>query len=272
MDAHFPYVPPTPYDALFPGKNRRITQDDLTFEQEAIGVGAPVPANYRPHTVSQYDGGIAYMDAQVGKLIAWLKQQHAYDDTMIIVTSDHGEAVGERNFTGHANSAYQNLLHVALLVKYPSSVASAHPGVVDAAVSLIDVAPTVLRVLLLPAPVSMQGQDLREAWPERQRELFSETFPCAVVQSPECPRGCIARAVFSWPYKFITSTNGRRQLYNLASDPDETHDLMETMAAKALQLNTDLQAWMKTFPPHARQKLELNAEALRRLKSLGYVQ
>jgi arylsulfatase A-like enzyme len=264
-------VPPAPYDSLFPGKNRGITQDDLGFEQQAIGVGAPVTANDRLHTISQYDGGIAYMDAQIGKLIAWLKQQHAYDDAMIIVTSDHGEAFGERNFTGHGNSAYQNLLHVALLVKYPAA-AGTRPLVVDAPVSLIDVAPTVLKVLGLPAPASMQGLDLREAGADKQRELFSETFPCAVVQSPECPRGCIARAVFSWPYKFITSTNGRRQLYDLAADPDETRDLMRTMTRKGLQLNADLHAWMKTFPPHSRQKLQLNAEALRRLKSLGYVQ
>ena len=71
------------------------------------------------HCVSQYDGGIAYVDHQIGEVVTWLKRHGAYDNTMIVVTSDHGEAFGERHRVGHANSPYQNLLHVALIVKYP---------------------------------------------------------------------------------------------------------------------------------------------------------
>jgi arylsulfatase A-like enzyme len=271
MDAHFPYAPPAPFDTLFPGKNRRLTEEDLDAQQQAIAAGAPVPAGYRPHAVSQYDGGIAYLDAQIGKLVAWLKQQDAYDDTMIVVTSDHGEAFGERNHTGHANSPYQNLLHVGLLVKYPASAAVV-AGVVDTPVSLVDVAPTVLAVAGAPIPANIHGRSLLDASAAAQREFFSETFPCATLQSPECPRGCIARTAFSWPYKFITSTSGRRQLYDLSADPDETRDLSQREAALARRLNADLRAWMKTFPSRPRQKLQLGPEALQRLKSLGYVQ
>ena len=121
MDAHFPYVPPAPYNASFPGKRARITQDDLEEEQTLISRGQGEPAGYRPHCVSQYDGGIAYMDAQIGKVIDWLKREKAYDNTMIVVASDHGESFGERHRVGHANSPYQNLLHVPLLIKYPRS-------------------------------------------------------------------------------------------------------------------------------------------------------
>ena len=103
MDAHYPYVPPAPYNASFPGKRPRLTQDDLEAEQTAITKGQPEPAEYRPHCESQYDGGIAYMDAQIGKIIDWLKQEKAYDDTMIVVTADHGESFGERHRVGHAN-------------------------------------------------------------------------------------------------------------------------------------------------------------------------
>jgi arylsulfatase A-like enzyme len=272
MDAHFPYTPPAPFDRQFPGKNWRLTSDDLDLEQQAIAAGAPVPANYRPHTISQYDGSIAYMDAQIGQLMDWLKERHVYDNTMIIVASDHGESFGERNHTGHANSPYQNLLHVALMVKYPASWPAPAGTVVDTPASLIDVAPTVLKVLGEPVPPRMQGQDLLQANSAANREFFAETFPCATLQSPECPRGCIARVVYSWPYKFITSTNGRRQLYDLSNDPDETRDLLHTDPQQAQQLNADLQAWMRTFPTHSHQKLQLNPDALHRLKSLGYVQ
>ncbi|HLI84130.1 MAG TPA: sulfatase-like hydrolase/transferase [Bryobacteraceae bacterium] len=272
MDAHFPYAPPAPYDREFPGKNRRLTADDLDLEQQAIAAGGPVPSNYRPHAISQYDGGIAYMDAQIGQLMDWLKQQRIYDNTMVVVTSDHGEAFGERNHTGHANSPYQNLLHVALMVKYPASAGAPAGTVVETPVSTIDIAPTVLKVLGSPIPPTMVGQNLLQTDPAAKREFFAETFPCATLQSPECPRGCIARAVYSWPYKFITSTNGRRQLYDLSADPNETHDLLRTDPREAKQLNADLRAWVKTFPGHSRQKLQLNPEAIQRLKSLGYVQ
>jgi arylsulfatase A-like enzyme len=272
MDAHFPYTPPPPFGRKFPGKNRHLTSDDLDLEQQMISEGGTIPANYRPHTISQYDGGIAYMDAQIGQLVGWLKEQRVYDNTMVLVTSDHGEAFGERNHTGHANSPYQNLLHVALMVKYPASSGAPAGTVVDTPVSLIDVAPTVLKVLGMPVALTMQGRDLLRADLAEKREFFAETFPCATLQSPECPHGCLARAVYAWPYKFITSTSGRRQLYDLSTDPDETHDLLQTNTSEARQLNADLQAWMKTFPIHSRQKLQLDPEALQRLKSLGYVQ
>ena len=273
MDAHFPYAPPRPFDTLFPGKDHRLTEEDLDAEQQAIAGGAPVPGNYRPHVLSQYDGGIAYLDDRIGKLVHWLKQQEAYDDTMIIVTSDHGEAFGERNHTGHANSPYQNLLHVPLLVKYPVSAAAPRArSVVDVPVSMVDVAPTILSVAGAPVPGTMQGRSLLEASAAAPRELYSETFPCATLQSPECPRGCIARAVFSWPYKFITSTNGRRQLYDLSTDPDETRDLSQSQATMARQLNADLKAWIKASPSRPPHKLLLSPEALQRLKSLGYAQ
>ena len=138
MDAHFPYLPPAPYDVRYPGRRWGMTQDDLEVEQKTLVTGDNGAADYRPHCVSQYDGGIAYEDQQIGDVVRWLKRRGAYDNTMIVVTSDHGEAFGERHRVGHANSPYQNLLHVALMVKYPRQ---AHRGKEDGPVSLDDVAP-----------------------------------------------------------------------------------------------------------------------------------
>ena len=120
MDAHFPYLPPAPYDARYPGRRPGMTQDDLEEEQKALVTGQSGAGDYRPHCVSQYDGGIAYEDRQIGDVVRWLKRRGAYDNTMIVITSDHGEAFGERNRVGHANSPYQNLLHVALTGQVPA--------------------------------------------------------------------------------------------------------------------------------------------------------
>src|SRR5262249_48470986 len=141
MDAHFPYVPPAPFDVKYPGRRPGMTQDDLESEQKVLVSGNGTVPAYGPHCVSQYDGGIAYVDHQIGEVGTWLKHHGAYDNTMIVVTSDHGEAFGERHRVGHANSPYQNLLHVALLVKYPHQ---AHRGTEERPVSLADVAPTIL--------------------------------------------------------------------------------------------------------------------------------
>src|SRR5207248_321200 len=97
MDAHFPYLPPAPWDRKFPGKVSTLTKDYLEAEQYTISNGGGTPADYREYCLSQYDGGIAYLDAQIGRIVAGLRQRGLYDNTMIVVTSDHGEAFGEHH-------------------------------------------------------------------------------------------------------------------------------------------------------------------------------
>jgi arylsulfatase A-like enzyme len=266
MDAHFPYLPPAPYDMRYPGRRRGMTQDDLEVEQKALVTGTGGAGDYRPHCVSQYDGGIAYEDQQIGDVVRWLKRRGAYDNTMIVVTSDHGEAFGERNRVGHANSPYQNLLHVALLVKYPHQT---RRGTEDRPVSLTDVAPTILEAAGIGVPQAMQGRSLTAV---TDREIFGETFPCPVSHPPDCPNGCTARAIYAWPYKFITSSNGRRELFDLGGDPTENRNLYIQQPERAAQLSDRLAQWTKSMPKQLRETHTLSPEDLRRLKSLGYVQ
>jgi arylsulfatase A-like enzyme len=266
MDAHFPYLPPAPYDARYPGRRTGMTQDDLEEEQKALVTGQSGAGDYRPHCVSQYDGGIAYEDRQIGDVVKWLKHRGAYDNTMIVVTSDHGEAFGERKRVGHANSPYQNLLHVALLVKYAHQT---RRGTEARPVSLIDVAPTVLDAAGIAVPQAMQGRSLTTV---ADREIYGETFPCPVAHPPDCPKGCTARAIYAWPYKFITSSNGRRELFDLGGDPAENRNLYIQQPERAAELSERLALWTKSMPKQSRETHTLAPEDLRRLKSLGYVQ
>ena len=269
MDAHYPYLPAPPYDRAFPGKHSNLTQAELSLEQTAISLGGSVPAAYREHCISQYDGAIAYVDAQIGNIIDWLQKSGLYDNTIIVIASDHGESFGERQRVGHANSPYQNLLHVALMIKYPGG---RNAGTADWGASLIDVAPTILDTLGYAPPPNMQGRDLRRPNASGQRRLFSETFPCAVLQSPDCPRGCSADAVFAPPYKFIRMSNGRREMFDLRKDPNETSNVLSSFADIGDRLSAELVAWTKTTPTQAGKKMQLDPESLRRLKSLGYIQ
>jgi hypothetical protein len=78
--------------------------------------------------------------------------------------------------------------------------------------------------------------------------------------------------VFAWPHKFIASTSGKIQYYDLSSDPAENKDLAVVKSADARDLGLKLSQWVRTVPAQARQPLKLEGEALQRLKSLGYVQ
>ena len=262
MDAHFPYVPPAPY-----GHRTRITQDDLEAQQEQISKGRSEPSGYRRNCESQYDAGIAYVDAQIGKVVDWLKSRNAYDSAMIVVVSDHGESFGDRNRVGHGNSPYQNLLHVVLSIKYPHA---ATRGTITTPVSLIDVAPTVLSTLNLPIPGNMQGKPLTDS-AAASRKIYSETFACPVMHPLECPNGCAAKAIFEWPLKFIVTDNGKRELFDLSQDPDEHHNLQSQEQGRAAELATDLAAWSRALPAQTHDAKQIDPEKLKQLESLGYI-
>ena len=216
--------------------------------------------------MSQYDGGIAYVDQQIGDVVTWLKRRGAYDNTMIVVTSDHGEAFGERHRVGHANSPYQNLLHVALMVKYPHQT---HRGTEDRPVSLTDVAPTILEAAGIAVPQTMQGRSLTAT---ADREIFSETFPCPVAHSPDCPNGCTARAIYLVAVQVHHQQQRAPRIVRPGGDPAESRNLYIQQPERAAQLADRLALWMKSMPKQSRETHTLSPEDLRRLKSLGYVQ
>jgi arylsulfatase A-like enzyme len=266
MDAHYPYAPPAPYDRMFPGKRPRITQEHLGEDIDAIARGQEPQPWYRDHCESQYDGGIAYIDAQIGRIVDWLKLHNAYEQTMIVVTSDHGEAFGEKHRTGHANSPYQNLLHTALLVKYPGST---RKGIETQPVSLTDIAPTALAALGITPPVTMQGVDLAIA---NSRPIYAETFQNPVAHSPDCPEGCVTKVLLEWPYKYVDNrTNRRQELYDLSQDPQENHNLFATQSELAGRLANHLQAWTNHLPNQSTEIKKVNPGIADTLRGNGYV-
>jgi hypothetical protein len=82
----------------------------------------------------------------------------------------------------------------------------------------------------------------------------------------------MVRAVYEWPHKFIVSSSGKREYYDLSADHGEDRDLWLSERPAAQQLGLEMAAWLKTIPAQARQRMKLDGEALQRLKSLGYVQ
>jgi arylsulfatase A-like enzyme len=269
MDAHQPYFPIPPYDVKYPGRDSSLTYNQyFAIEFGALSGKRPYTDADRGRDESQYDGGIAYIDAYLGDLFKQLRRLDLYDDTMLIVTSDHGQSFGEKMLVGHGTSVYQEQVHVPLIIKYPGH---REAKVVDDLASHVDILPTVLGTLGYPVPKSLPGRNLSEA-PRVPVTVISESFPCDLFThlSPRFRR--TERALFRESFKLITSTNGEPDLFDLSKDPREEHNLDSQDPQVASGLNVDLQHWLSTLPVVQTRPAVLDKRTVEGFRSLGYLQ
>ena len=223
--------------------------------------------------LAEYDSAIASIDTSLKSLFAELKQAGLHDNTLIIVTSDHGEAFGEHHLMAHAvGHVYQELVHVPLLIKYPHQTAAQR--ITDLA-GQVDLMPTVLDVVGVSRPAKLQGRDLR--LPGSSVVYSSAEQAPTPSRSNSRFRG-IRRAVFSGSLKLITWTNGASELFDLNADPHETTNQLGTVAdgvasdPRAQELASLLTAFTAGIPHSPNAVRRLDDAAIQRLKSLGYVQ
>jgi arylsulfatase A-like enzyme len=235
-DAHYPYVPPFPYSARF-----------------------------RDHP---YDGEIAYVDAQIAELFAALKKDGLWDRIAVVIAGDHGEGLYQHGERLHSELVYESTLRVPLMIKGPGGSAGT---VVHEPVSLADVAPTILDLARLDVPAGLDGISLRGA-------LRSGRAPVRPIYF-ESLAGSLA---FGWSpiegvrrgkWKLIRGKTA--ELYDLETDPKELNDLgtvdAATAADLAAHLDADLARWKASASPATEAEAPVDAEALARLASLGYV-
>ena len=271
MDAHNPYVPPRPFDTMFGGGKVWLTNRQYERLTEEIGgLKRSITGAERDYLMARYDGGIAYLDSEIGKLMDRLKAMGLYENAMIVIAADHGESFGERHLLGHGLSVYQDETAVPLIIKYPRQ----HEArVVDEPVGQVDVLPTILEVLGYKIPSYVQGHTLFEhAAGSAHSPLISESFPIpALVQiHPRFNR--VERALIAEDTKLISSSSGKRELYDLRHDPGELHNLCPAEPAVCAALQQRLDAWTAGIPRQKPEPRKWDEETVRRLRSLGYVQ
>lgn len=269
MDAHAPYLPGPPFDSRFSDQDPRFTS---AVEQERWKTleRQPLSASERSFTISQYDGAIAAEDESIALLINRLKESGLYDNTLIIVTSDHGEAFGERNLLQHGQGVvYEDLVHVPLIVKYPGQQAGRSS---DELISQVDLMPIALALAGIPAPPGLQGSSFLERGNDPNRVVYSSATGLPSFSQENRRFKGTRRAILRGSLKLITWTQGPPELYDLASDPEEKHNLYSPENAQAKELSQRLDAWVATIPRQKTSPSKLDPATRERLKSLGYVQ
>jgi arylsulfatase A-like enzyme len=271
MDAHFPRNPPKSITALYPGIDETFSWNDFfRLEAGVLRLRRTLTERERVHLTSQYDAAIHYLDLQLGRLFAELKRLGLYDDCLLIVTSDHGEAFGEKNLFEHGVSVYQNQVHVPLIVKYPRARGST---VVADFVSVADLMPTILDLLGYETPPGLDGRSLLRPDQQRGRAIISESHSFGRYRSMYPRLRRVERAVFLGPKKLITSTSGKQEFYDVAEDPEESRNLFTSGNGEAREQKEMLDAWISLIAPAKKTApAKQRRETIERLRSLGYIQ
>lgn len=216
-----------------------------------------------------YTAEIRQTDDALGEFLEYLEAQGLTDDTLIALVSDHGEEFQEHGGLLHGRTHYQELLAVPFVLSGPG----VPPGtVVEEPVSLVDLMPTILGRLGIPAPPGLDGIDLAPSWsggrlPERA--LFAEADHNNVVDGR--PAIGVREMVRLGSEKLLFEVDtGRASLFDLSSDPAETSDLAQTHADRARALLETLERHRATAVEARESGQELSADEQALLKKLGY--
>ena len=229
-EPHYPYVPPEPLASRFRG--------------------AP------------YDGEVAAADAALAPLLDPLLSAGRASDTLVVVTSDHGESLGEHGEATHGIFAYEATLRVPLILYAPGSL---DPRVVDRPVRHVDILPTVLDALGVPAPPGLRGVSLL---PLARGAASSDESSYFEALSGMLNRGWAPlTGVIRGGGKFIDLPIP--ELYDLAADPAEQRNLADTEPQRRETLRRALAPFAAAAP--VTRSVPESADARERLRSLGYV-
>jgi len=238
------------------------------------------PGRQTPEEVANlYDGQLWRLDRELGGFFRWVNDQGQYDGSLWIVTSDHGEGLGNHSFLGHGRNVYNEQLWVPLIIH--SADGSFATGRVESGVQLVDVAPTLAELIggcFEEQPIAIEGRSLvpllfapDAAW--ESRAAFAQRRP---VDDKRIKEGWIAGDVFAFQderRKIIVKTEGAPEVYDLVDDPFEKHDLAVDPSEDQHRLILELRGrYLRMMQQgEAVGDGEIQPEYIDELKALGYI-
>jgi arylsulfatase A-like enzyme len=206
FDAHGPYISPTPWMRRFAAK---------------------------PTSADRYDGAIAYLDHEVGALLDSLEKRGILDRTIVVISSDHGEELGEHGLISHGLSLYRLELHVPLIVRYPARVPRGTR--VSGVISLANLGVTLTGLAGLDVPAPLPGVSLARAWSDTASlgGVAVSEVKAGIRTGPRVPvtRGPL-QSIIDDDTHYIRDRNGNEELYRWRDDPGETRNLAALDSAR----------------------------------------
>lgn len=228
FDVHIPYRAPPPFDSRFGELSDTALRLQDSTDREATR--RPLPAEVNASLIAGYDNCLAFLDDQVGKLLQALSKSPEWSNTIVIVTSDHGEAFGEHGTYDHGYNLYREVLHVPLIIfgsGIPRGLRVTH------AASLRELFPTVLD-FARRGDVPFRNSSLRRFWspsfspaPEDD-EVVSELLTQFWASTPSAPSAAISMTTSRWHY--LQDSTGSAELYAWPRDPQEKVNLADSPA------------------------------------------
>lgn len=275
---HGKYEPPPPYNTLF--LNDRFYKGDRhiplgSHEDRGWHVIPPEISEKGitdvDYYISQYDGEIAFTDSQIGILFEEIKKLNLDKDILMVITSDHGESLGDHgHYFIHEANLYDHLVNVPLIIIGNGIIPKAK--IIKEEISLLDLAPSILDILGINKPKEMVGSSLLSLIRWRKRNytnyIFSERDYC------DTNRGMKAVRTDEWKLIDRFAERDGYGLYNLRENPTESNDRAAVETEKLRFLKHKLDTWIQQTQmalPYTEPQ-PLDEQAKEELRSLGYAQ
>ncbi len=270
IDAHRPYnVSPRPGVVPEPIDGDAFLIDRL--KRSVMGTDEPLPEDLAERVIAQYDTAVAHIDEGIGDLVRELDRLGLRDETILVITSDHGEYFGEHDMVEHNMDVYQPGVRVPLIVDSPGE----EGGVVDTPVTSQDIPwliasrMTNKRARQALAPFAGEGPTghpvLVENYYSRLWDVFSDVWGHRFRR--------VRRGLYDWPYKLIHSSDGEHELFDLSKDPDERVDLSERQPDRVREMVRQVEAETGRNADRAgAPETSLTEAEIERMRALGYVE
>ncbi len=255
LPPHWPYNPPPPFNGEYITGDT-ITRDERRLMRSRHGVNPSDPAVSRLH--NYYMNNVLYADHITHQLLDMLKEHGLYEDSLIIVTADHGEAFADHGLLGHGNTIYDEALLLPFIVRVPGI----GPGEVKAQIGLIDLFPTFVELLGLDAEgVRFEGRSVAPL-------LAGANLPDSPYYYSRATGDKLIFTLRGQRYKYIFF-DPREELYDLKADPGETGNLIEKHPVLAAMLRQ--RGMMIVAAGVAGKRAVLEPEQEEELRNLGYI-
>lgn len=288
--AHWPYAPPEPFLSRFLDDSQKARIGDV--KRDVYELISEQSLDQKLDVINGlYDGQIAKADACVGELIEHLKSLGIFDDTIVVITSDHGDLLGEHGLLFHEFVLYEPLIRIPFLMRFPNQYQKGkrYTGLVQT----LDILPTLVDYLGIPysnMTQNIQGKSLLKLVENTDTREFTiserSDWDQKGVKARKLAELERAYPTFDWrkytqeivairtkEFKHIWSSKSSDELYDLLHDPGEACNLISVEKERATELKNKMDGWKRSFAPAMQTtvEIELDRYVKEKLRKLGYL-